>query len=145
MTPRPEPKHFVMLKFFQHLACFFLPSAEACFIPRPCLPTGRHSAEFSDVVLIKKAPAFSDAFVFNTASYERVNFQYKDYFCREKFSLYLAVSFLGSKESHAFLVQDIHIDVQKLATSNGGDVNDPNNLFAIFKLWCHIIEDVLRL
>ena len=46
------------------------------------LPRSRHSAEFSDVVLIKKAAAFSDAFVFNTSSYERVNFQYKTFSSR---------------------------------------------------------------
>jgi len=46
MTTRPEPKHFVMLNLFQHLACFFLPSAEASFIPV-------HRTGFSDAVLIK--------------------------------------------------------------------------------------------
>ena len=44
------------------------------------LPRSRHSAEFSDVGLTKKAPAFPDAFVFNTSLHERINFLYKKIF-----------------------------------------------------------------
>jgi hypothetical protein len=35
MTARPEPNHLVVLNLFQHLVCFFLPSADASFIPVP--------------------------------------------------------------------------------------------------------------
>jgi hypothetical protein len=33
MTKRQEPNPYVMLNLFQHLVCFFLPSADAPFIP----------------------------------------------------------------------------------------------------------------
>ena len=147
-----------MLNLFQHLVCYFLPSADTSFIPV-------HRTGFSDAFLIKKAsnefegvvaqptlhciqkrrqpsltPSSSVPLCMNGSI-----FNIKKYFCRERFSLYLAVSLLGSKESHAFLVQNILVYVQKLAISNGGDVNHPNNLFAIFKLWSNITEDVLRI
>ena len=35
MTARPEPNYLVMLNLFQHLVCFFLPLADAPFIPGP--------------------------------------------------------------------------------------------------------------
>jgi hypothetical protein len=31
MTTRTEPNHLVMLNLFQHLVCFFLPSADPSF------------------------------------------------------------------------------------------------------------------
>jgi len=46
MTARPEPNHLVMLNLFQHLVCFFLPSADTSFIPV-------HRTGFSDALLIK--------------------------------------------------------------------------------------------
>lgn len=53
---------------------------------------------------MKKAPGFSDAFVFDTSSYERTDVQYEEVFFRERLSLSLAVSLPGSEESHALLV-----------------------------------------
>jgi hypothetical protein len=41
-----DPNHLVMLNLFQHLECFFLPSADASFIPV-------HRMGFSDALLIK--------------------------------------------------------------------------------------------
>jgi hypothetical protein len=35
--------------------------------------------------------------------------------------------------------------MQILATSDGGNVNNPDNLTAIFKLWSDIPDDVLRI
>jgi len=45
MTARPEPNHLVMLNLFQHLICFFLPLADAPFIPV-------HRTEFLAVLLV---------------------------------------------------------------------------------------------
>jgi len=51
MTTRPEPNHLVMLNLFQHLVCFFLPSADASFIPV-------HRMGFSDALLNKNVLDF---------------------------------------------------------------------------------------
>jgi hypothetical protein len=46
MTKRPEPnRHVMLLNLFQHLVGYFLPFADASFIPA-------HRTEFSDALLI---------------------------------------------------------------------------------------------
>jgi hypothetical protein len=45
MTKKPEPNRHVMLNLFQHLVCFFLPSADTPFIPV-------HRTGFSGAILI---------------------------------------------------------------------------------------------
>jgi len=45
MTKRQKPQAAVMLNLFQHLVCFFLPSADTPFIPV-------HRTGFSDALLI---------------------------------------------------------------------------------------------
>ena len=60
-------------------------------IPRKPSESGRRYHRYQYIsIKIKKAPNLSDAFVFNTSSYELINFQYKKVFERNFFYILLS-------------------------------------------------------